>query len=352
MGKIFNFLICIVTLCVIYLFLSHFSYRRSRSIGNCEIIDVKFPFKNIRNNKGQKLNIIAISAPFRNEEHVRLYNLYKSCGLDFLGISSYLEFPEKIHNPFEDRFHEYKKHNYLDMVSTWLYCTRKPSINMEKSNLPLLQLSEADMKNTNQYRPDSHVQKKYDVLYVCLDDASGLDNNNDCKEGWQSYIRNWELAKKCLKVMCLKYNLKVLIVGRTKCKIDSFSSKNITILPFMPFHEFQKSMKECKFLFVPNISDASPRVITEALCYNIPVLVNSNIVGGWQNVIPGVTGEFFTNEDNISTAICKLTLNLRSYEPRKWFLENRGFNSRKIFATFLKENYKNINDKNFTEAFI
>ena len=68
---------------------------------------------------------------------------------------------------------------------------------MENSILPLLQLTEADMKNTNDYYPDKTIIKKYDFLYVCLD-----DNPKDCNPGWQSYNRNWELAKKCLKVMC------------------------------------------------------------------------------------------------------------------------------------------------------
>ena len=36
---------------------------------------------------------------------------------------------------------------------------------MENSNLPLLQLTEADMKNTNDYYPDNSIQKKYDFLY-------------------------------------------------------------------------------------------------------------------------------------------------------------------------------------------
>ena len=347
MKKIFSFLISILIFVIIYLFLSDFLYGRCISIGYCRISDVKFPFKNIKNNKGENLNIIAISAPFREEEHERLYNLYKSYNLDFLGISSYLDFPEKIHNPFEDRFHEDRKHKYLDMVSSWLYCTRKPSINMENSNLPLLQLTEADMKNTDHYYPDKTIIKKYDFLYVCLD-----DNPKDCEPGWQSYNRNWELAKKCLKVMCSRHNLKGLIVGRTNCKIEDFCSDKIKSISFMPFNEFSKRMQECRFLFVPNISDASPRVITEALCYNMPVIVNSNILGGWHNVIPGVTGEFFTNEHNISNAITKIVVNLHNYEPRKWFLENRGIHSKRIFANFLKKNYKNIKDKNFTEAYI
>ena len=68
----------------------------------------------------------------------------------------------------------------------------------------------------------------------------------------------------------------------------------VKVVPFLAFDAFQKEMQKCRFLFVPNIADASPRVITEAICYNMPVLVNRNILGGWHYVEPGVTGEFFT----------------------------------------------------------
>ena len=42
-------------------------------------------------------------------------------------------------------------------------------------------------------------------MYICLED----DGNKNCNEGWNYYIRNWELTKKCFKVMCLQFKLKV-----------------------------------------------------------------------------------------------------------------------------------------------
>jgi hypothetical protein len=338
----------LILIVIIILALFLFSYISKKCIeGFSKIPNVEFPFKNVKNGKGENLNIIAISAPFREEKHEKLYETYKSDGLSFIGISSYLNFPEKIYNPYEDRFHEKKKHDYLKMVSSWVYCTREPSTNMKNSKLPLLQLTEADMKDTDAYTPDKSIKKEYDFMYVCLDD------NQKCKPGWQSYNRNWDLAKKCLKVMCSKHNLSGLIVGRTNCKITDLCSKQIKFVPFMEFKEFQKTMQKCRFLFVPNIADASPRVITEALCYNMPVLVNEKILGGWHNIIPDETGEFFTNELNVSNGINKITNTSSKYKPRKWFLENRGIHSRKKFADFLKQNYGDVlSDTNLTEAFI
>lgn len=309
-----------------------------------DVPKVEFPFKNITNGEtGKNLNIIAIAAPFREEKHERLYAEYKKKGLNLLGISSYLDFPAKIDNPFEDRFHEKRKHNYPGMVSTWVYCTREPCDIIIDADIPLLQLTEADLKDTEFYKPDISIKKEYDFMYVCLDD------NDKCQAGWQSYNRNWDLAKKCLKIMCRNYKLKGLIVGRKNCKFTDFCAGSLKVLPFLEFHEFQKEMQKCKFLFAPNISDASPRVITEAMCYNMPVLVNYNILGGWHNVISGVTGEFLTSESDLGYALDKIT-KLNTYTPREWYIQNRGQHSRKKLANFLKVNYPYLNDADLKYA--
>jgi hypothetical protein len=153
--------------------------------------------------------------------------------------------------------------------------------------------------------------------------------------------------------MCRKYKLKGIIVGRENCPITEFCSGIVKILPFLPFNEFQQEMQKCRFLFVPNVSDASPRVITEAICYNMPVLVNRNIVGGWHNVIPHITGEFFGDENDIETALDYMTQNMEKYNARDWFLENRGKEkSGRVLAQFLIKHYPNINNKMMSFATI
>jgi hypothetical protein len=304
---------------------------------------VKFPFKNLFDEQHKPLNIILIAAPFRETNHERLYQEYKKQGLSFCGISSYLEFPAKIHNPYEDNFHVERKHDYIKMVSSWLYCFREENIpdNLKNSNIPRLLMTEADLKVVdNSLEVNKTTEKEYDFMYCCLED------NDKCENGWQSYNRNWELAKKCLEIMCEKFNLKGILVGRKNCKFTEKCNGIVKATPFLPYFDFQKEMKKCKFLFVPNISDASPRVITEAICHNIPVLVNYNIVGGWHNVISGITGEFFTDENDIVDGLDKITKNYDSYQARKWYQSNRGSKiSGKILAEFLKENYPNINNK-------
>jgi hypothetical protein len=308
--------------------------------------EIKWPFKHIYDENGNKLNILALSAPLRTIEDENNYIKYKNIGYYFCGISSYLNFPDKITNPFEDRFHEERKHDYLKMVDTWIHCFKKPSQQLINSNLPLLLLTEADLKNPDHYTSNENIDKEYDFIYINLND------NDKCEPGWNWHNRNWDLAKKCLEIMCSKYKLKGLIVGRENCEFTEKCNKYITVVPFLPFHEFIKTMQKCKFIFVPNISDASPRVITDALCLNIPALVNYNIIGGWHNVVTGITGEFFTDETNISYAIEKLIFQ-NSYSPRKWYLENRGIhNSGVILSKFLIKHYPNINNKSMKYAYI
>ena len=73
------------------------------------------PFVHVYNNDGELTNIVLISAPM-NRAQREIYKRYKD-GLLFLGISSYLEFPEVISNPFDiynDPKHETWDFNYSE----------------------------------------------------------------------------------------------------------------------------------------------------------------------------------------------------------------------------------------------
>jgi len=307
---------------------------------------VSFPFKNVIDENGKLVNIIMISAPFRTEDDEKMYEKLRIAGLEFCGLSSYLDFPGKIWNPHDSFFHEERKHDYTKMVKAWIHCFRTPPSNLSYSQLPLLMMSEADLKDpySVDYKEGQADEKKYDFIYSCLRED---ENDDSCKPGWNWYNRNWDLAKRCLIVMCKKYGLKGVIVGRQNCEMTDFCKNLIEVLPFLPWHEFQAKMRQCRFLFAPNTSDASPRVVTEAICWNMPVLVNENILGGWNNVVPGVTGEFFTTENDLPDALDKLTTRYDEYEPRKWFIENRGKeNCGPVMADFLKSSYPEINVPN------
>jgi hypothetical protein len=62
---------------------------------------VKRPFVNIFDQKGRRLNVILISKPFSGDKEFALYEQYKKDNV-IIGISSYLEFPNMVTNPFEN----------------------------------------------------------------------------------------------------------------------------------------------------------------------------------------------------------------------------------------------------------
>ena len=66
--------------------------------------------------------------------------------------------------------------------------------------------------------------------------------------------------------------------------------------------------------------DASPRVLAEAMCLDVPILVNRHIVGGWKYV-HGQTGAFFDSVDNVVPAFREIVDGLQrgDLHPREWF---------------------------------
>lgn len=291
---------------------------------------VNFPFKNITTPDGKPIKVIAITAYFREDKHRKMYEKAKKLGYEFIGVSSYLEFPGKINNPHEDKYHMDHNDDYETMVNGWVHCFRDPKKYI-KSDIPLLFLSESDFICFNQFKPNTSVQKKYDIMYVCLD-----DNKDKCVEGWQAYNRNWELAKRCFDLICQQNkDIKILIVGRVKCKTKDPSGQ-IKKIPFQKQNEFLKYMNKSRILFAPNISDASPRVITQALCYDLRILVNYNILGGWKYV-NCFTGEFMNNEYDCYKNLDKILINYNKYKPREWYMQHFGlYNSGKKMLDFLK----------------
>tara|TARA_Y100001970_G_C14200049_1_gene840561 strand:- start:443 stop:1543 length:1101 start_codon:yes stop_codon:yes gene_type:complete len=312
--------------------------------------NVSFPFKNIYDDKDRKLPIICIGAPFRNDEHKKQYEEYKKQGNYFLGSASYQEFPGEIKNPYEDPY--YKKHNddYESMTTAWIHCFREPN-NYFKTNIPKLLMSESDFIDPEQLKPTPNTSKKYDFMYVCLDEGLKHESTK-CIPGWQAHNRNWDLAKECLKILCGDFHLKGLIIGRTNCTITEKCNTYITSVPFQPQSKFFELLQECKWIFVPNISDASPRVVTQAMCYNMPVLMNKNIVGGWKYIDENHTGTFFTNEHDLSQSLQKFLRYFSIYKPREWYMKRYGKNkSGKQLLHFLKKYYHQVDFKDAEYAF-
>ena len=91
-------IIFLLAICIIFPIV--FRRNSCESYEDKIVKNVDFPFKNIVNENGKLMNIIALTAPFRSKEHEDIFKSYQKKGIPILGVTSYLNFPGKIDNQY------------------------------------------------------------------------------------------------------------------------------------------------------------------------------------------------------------------------------------------------------------
>ena len=354
-------ILCILSLITLYCLYTYITNNHSITTlfsnniinASVEVETVKRPFLNLQAVKKDgsevKTNIIFITHSFSRDDCETNYNDYKKKGYHFLGLSSYSEFPgpiSNIHDALHDPKHKCYTYDYFDLTKGWCSVfTEENNKKWMKNGFPRVQLAESDFANYEQHLPDPNVKKEYDFIYICLKDGDKKEGDKDCPAGWQSQIRRFDIAKKLIDVMCKKYKLKGLLVGRIGCEIPPTCHQLMEQTDFMDYSKFITSFNKCKFILTCSEADASPRTVSEAMCFNLPVLMNKKILGGWQYVSEQ-SGEFF-DPDTIDTEFEPVLdkfmkkLNNNEYTPREWFIKNYGkYNSGKRLFDFVKTLFK------------
>lgn len=258
--------------------------------------------------------LVAVSGPPRTQEERRAIDDFVAAGYRLLGISSYQNFPGRVLNPYEyepvSRFSFFEA--YGDQCAGWLHCFRKPGVYLPR-RLPRILLPESDFTDYGRIGPERVDRvsidgvKRYDFGYVCPPGA------------WNEYCRNWTLGKACVSRLSAQ-GRSVAVIGRDN--LDELAGlPGIHSCPMLPWHEFIKTLAQCRFLLVPNEYDASPRVMAEALCLDIPLLVNKRIIGGW-HYVERPSGVFFTGESDFEAAVAKLLR--RRFQARRYFVSLFG----------------------------
>ena len=275
-----------------------------------------FPFKPLVDEANNEVGVVAISAPLYpnrggQKEWDELERL-KRAGTTFVGISSYQEFPLEIKSRHEGRFRGNFFRGQPDVAALcvgWLTCGRDESEHIPPALNPLL-LSECDFMTEGSY-PDARGQRKqWDFLYYC---SSG---------NWSQHCRNFPLATRHLIPQLLANGMSVVIVGRAKPynhKDGLPAHPNLTEKPLLAWSKFQQVMKQCRYLFMPNISDAAPRTMVECFWRNIPAVVHRDIHGGWKH-IQDKTCVTFSDEHDFWPAVQDLVAKERRghFEPREY----------------------------------
>lgn len=304
----------------------------------------KFPYRYLSDPSGRLLPIVLVSGFFRDEDAKKTYFEYINNGIKVAGVTAYKSFPKKITDHNDDWFHIEDDFDYTKNIKDWMCCFSNPEYyGLSTKTHHLADISESDFYDVNE---DPVPEKKYDFIYSCLQD----DENTCPMEAWNSVNRNFKTALKCFPIIMNEYKLKMLVVGRTNCGLEAEYGDKIEVVKMLPYHEFQEKIKQSKFLFVPNIYDASPRVITESISKGLPVLMNRSILCGSKYITPE-TGEAFTDEYDIRYALDQLLANYDKMSPKKWWSENYG---KKLagtkMCTFLKEAFPGVID-NLTEVY-
>merc|ERR1719319_517534 len=96
--------------------------------------------------------------------------------------------------------------------------------------------------------------------------------------------------------------------------------------PFLGSTKYFSYVKRSRFQFLPNVHDASPRVASQALSLDTPLLMNAHIRGGWQ-YLNKKTGEFFHDLTDFRDALDRILENSNRplhYEPKRWFSGHYG----------------------------
>ena len=352
------FLVCLVGIYYLYKYFRGSSLEgitdvKSNNIKNMQVEVMKRPFLNLYAVKkdGTEIatNIVFITHSFTRDECETFYNEYKAKGIHFLGLSSYSEFPGPISNPHDalhDPKHKAYTYDYFNLTRGWLTVFREENNKKwMKPGFPRINIGESDFCNYETHLPDPNVKKEYDFIYICLKDGDKKEGDKDCPLGWQAEIRSYQTAKKIIDIMCIKYKLKGLLIGRIGCEMPPSCHQLMELTDFQEYSIFIKNFNKCRFILCPSILDASPRVVSESMCFNLPVLMNKKILGGWQYVNEK-TGSFFdpdTIETNFEPVLDKFIkkLNNNEYTPREWFIKNYGkYNSGKKLMDFVKTIFK------------
>jgi hypothetical protein len=80
-------------------------------------------------------------------------------------------------------------------------------------------------------------------------------------------------------------------------------------------------LRTSRIAVYPGDNTSNPAAMWECVAAGLPIIVNEKIRGGKHLVVPGVTGEF-ASEDNFYDVMKHVLANLQSYRPREYFMEN------------------------------
>ncbi|CDW87737.1 UNKNOWN [Stylonychia lemnae] len=268
-------------------------------------------------NIGKKLKVVMLGQP-QYKENSRL-NTRFLMREEFMamGISSFRSFP--VYNKWEFETDgtiasQDRDYNELTKLWTgWFHNSRNPARDLAHIKTPRLLFAHSDLmfvETMDKFPNGIETGKKdgYDVVMSILGNSS-----------WHEDIKNWTLAVQCYEKLAETGKYKLLLIGR---ELPPSLVGKVDRIAQLPQEKFFSTLAKAQILLVPSISDASPRVITQALTMNAGIIVNQHIVGGWKYVNEQ-TGAFVDDFNDIVRLVEDVKRRRAEgiLQPRKWFAE-------------------------------
>ncbi len=260
-----------------------------------------WPFLLVLDTGYQHIGWAILNGPIITPSQQKQFAQLRRSGVRLAGMSSYRTFP------FPDRDDPL---DYESICEVWCHCFRDPGRFLATA-IPRALISVSDFTDYHRispeaFRPDNS-SETFDFVY-----AGGI-------EPWKRDIKNWGLAARCIPLICREMGFRCLVIGAPS--VDFPPSPGVRFSRPLPWKEFLSRVAGARFLFVPNELDASPRLLAEGLCLDVPLVVNRNILGGWKYV-NRFTGSFFESEHHVVAAVRACLA--EAVGPRDWFRTNYG----------------------------
>ncbi|AQZ61716.1 unnamed protein product [[Actinomadura] parvosata subsp. kistnae] len=251
------------------------------------------PFLRVSDPAGRPLPWVLVRAPVTGRaRHARLAALARD-GHRFAGMTSYAGFPGPGWRDERD---------YGLLCEAWFHCFRHPDRHLPPHG-PRALVSESDFTDPRRVDPARiAAAPRADVVCVCAAHLADL--------------KNWPLVRRCLPRL-LAAGLRVLVVDPP----ERAAPPGAEFTPRLPWPHLLAAVAGARCLLVPAVLDASPRVLAEALCLDVPVVVNRSILGGWKYV-NAFTGVFFDGADDVVQAVTAACSGTR--RPRAYFTAHHG----------------------------
>ncbi len=219
----------------------------------------------------------------------------------------------------------YTQEKLCKLVKGWCHGFKKPDRYLPKDT-PRILLPESDFMDPDfVFCKDIDQKPKYDYFYFTLNAKPGVIH-----KGLHVFFESLPiLAKHKLRGLVIVYypnagypkKWQVKMPDKYRQYLSSFGKLLKIHWGLLDSKKMNSYMRSCRFGFFPNVVDNSPRIISESLIRDVPILVNENIHGGWHYVSEH-TGELFKLK-NLSEKLD--TMMTKKFNPRDYFMKHHGF---------------------------